>query len=131
MHQSIRAAVQRNADYHAAMADHFSALQGKATNGGGEAQAMSMPSPPPPASGGRRRGSETPSMMAGTRLPSGVPSSDDLAKLIEMHKGAAEQLVALLADDPPQAIAAARATPPVTRRVIPAGARAAGGVRVH
>jgi hypothetical protein len=127
MHQYVRAAIQRHADYHAAVAEYYG---GKAANGGGEGHATPMPPPETPISGGRRRGTGGASTAAGP-LPDGVPSAEALARLIEMHEGASKDLLALLADDPLQAIVRQRRSPPVARMPIPAGARSRGRVQVH
>lgn len=112
MDNLVRARLTRNIDYHAALAEHYSGLQKKATNGGGLTRPVVEGEAP--ANGRRRSAAPAPTPAA-----SGTPSSDDLAKLIEMHNGAAEQLRAVIANEKPQAIVRARAKPPVTRATGP------------
>ena len=112
MNQLVRAKLGRNADYHSAMAEHYTGLQKKATNGGGLTRPVAE-GEAPPANGRRSRSAPAPAPSATS------PSSDDLAKLVAMHSGAAEQLRAVLASEQPQAIIKARAKPPVTRATGP------------
>lgn len=117
MDQLVRTKLARNADYHAAMAEHYSGLQKKATNGGGLTRPVAEGETPP--ANGRRKSAPAPMT---------TPSSDDLAKLIETHSGAAEQLRKVIANEKPQAIVRARAKPPVTRETGPVNP---GKFKVH
>jgi hypothetical protein len=101
MHQNVRTRVERNADYHEAMAEHFTLLQEAKQNNEGEDNEM-------------RATIDDERPLARSTI-----SDEDLAKLIEMHAGAAAQLRELLAGEKPQAILAERDKPPVVRKVGP------------
>jgi hypothetical protein len=127
MHSIVRTRIQRNADYHAAVAEHYAAQQKKSTNGNGQGVPNPDAPPPPPqeTSGGRRRGS-TP---VAAPVQHNGPSSEELAKLVESHSGAAKQLYNVLANDKPQAILKEQAKPAVVRQTTPI--RGSGGLRIH
>jgi hypothetical protein len=116
MHEIVRTRVERNADYHSAMADHFTTLQEAKKNqeeGNGNGKRATL--------------TDTHQMAKITA------SAEDLAKLIEMHAGAAKQLQELLANEKPQTILAERDKPPVVRKVGAVGmpVRIGGRPRMH
>jgi hypothetical protein len=129
MHSAVRTRIQRNADYHAAVAEHYTSLQKKATNGNGEGHPNPDAPPPPPVEtgSGRRRGSAPVAVPANHT----GPSSEDLAKLIETHTEAAAQLNALLVNDRQQSIIKERAKPAVTRQTGTIRSDLARSLRTH
>jgi hypothetical protein len=120
MHQIVRTKLQRNADYHAALAEHYTALQEKAANG---TITRPVPTPAPDPNAPVEPVPATTTKRGQAAAAKAPPPLDDLEKLIEMHAGAAEQLRQILADEKPQAITRQMITRPVVRQ--------SGAVRIH
>lgn len=118
MHEYVRTRVSRNADYHEAVAEHYTTLlNAKKEQGNGN--------------GSRERATLTDTH----EMPKISTSVEDLEKLIEMHAGAAKDLQALLATDVPHSILAERDKPAVVRNTGPVGRKGMpmrnGSPRIH
>jgi hypothetical protein len=119
MHEYVRTRIGRNADYHAAVAEHYTnLLQAKKEQVDGN--------------GGSR---ERATLTDTHEMPLIGTSVEDLEKLIEMHVGAAKDLHALLATDAPHSILSERQNPPVVRNTGPVGRKGMpmrnGSPRIH